>query len=121
MKVDEQQQASIPIPLNDTVLIIEDPRETQTASGIFLPDGYRTKVGDQEMNHAATRLNPRTGRVVAVGPGLQYPDGTHNRLSLLPGERILFERMTGVEIKYEQGSYLVVDEKAVLCVIREDN
>lgn len=116
-----EQQAALAFPLNDTVVLIEDPRDTITQSGIHLPDGYRLKVGEKEMNYSATRLNARTGTVVAVGPGLQYPDGTRNPLSVVPGERVLFERMTGVEIKYNQGSYLIVEEKSILAVIGKED
>lgn len=79
---------------------------TETPTGIFLPQGH--------MDNSLRR-----GTIVAVGPGKLYPDGERIPLSVHVGERVVFTRMAGVEIKYEEGSYLVMREQHILAVIGE--
>jgi chaperonin GroES len=98
------EPSAIPRPLFDTVILIEDKQQTETAGGVFLPQGH--------MDNALRR-----GTVVAVGPGTSYPDGTTVPLTVMEGERVVFGRLSGVAIKYDEGEYLVVAEKDILCII----
>lgn len=100
-------EATLPIPFNDDVVIVAKERENVSASGIFLPE---TRYADEKLNE---------GTVVAVGPGIQYPDGSRSTMQVLPGERVLFSRMAGIEIKYEQGAYLVLSERSILAILGE--
>lgn len=101
-----QQTANLPIPFGDDVVIVEKERENVSATGIFLPE---TRYADEGL---------REGTVVAVGPGTQLPDLSRIPMQVAPGDRVLFNRMAGVEIKYERGSYLVMSERSVAAYSR---
>jgi chaperonin GroES len=101
---DNNDAATPPKPLFDTVILVEDKQETETANGVFLPQG-----------HIDNGL--RRGTIVAVGPGTSYPDGTTVPLTVMEGERVVFGRLSGVSIKYAEGEYLVVAEKDILCIV----
>jgi len=98
-------EAQLPVPFNDDVVVVERQRENVSRGGLHLPD---TRHADEKLNE---------GTVVAVGPGVQYPDGSRSKMQVLPGDRILFTRMAGIEIKYEQGAYLVLSERSILAVL----
>jgi chaperonin GroES len=98
--------SAIPKPLFDTVILVEDKQVLETTAGVFLPQGH--------MDNALRR-----GTVVAVGPGTSYPDGTTVPLTVMEGERVVFGRLSGVAIKYDEGEYLVVAEKDILCIISD--
>jgi chaperonin GroES len=100
--------AQLPICFNDDVVIVEKERTNVSVSGIFLPE---TRFADE---------STREGTVVAVGPGIQLPDGTRIEMQVLCGDRVLFSRMAGVEIKYERGSYLVLSEKAIFAILGDE-
>ena len=104
-----QQTANLPIPFGDDVVIVEKERENVSATGIFLPE---TRYADEGL---------REGTVVAVGPGTQLPDLSRIPMQVVPGDRVLFNRMAGVEIKYERGSYLVMSERSVAAILGEEN
>lgn len=103
------QTANLPIPFGDDVVIVEKERENVSATGIFLPE---TRYADEGL---------RSGTVVAVGPGTQLPDGSRIPMQVLCGDKVLFSRMAGVEIKYERGSYLVMSERSISAVLGDDN
>ena len=103
------QTANLPIPFGDDVVIVEKERENVSATGIFLPE---TRYADEGL---------REGTIVAVGPGMQLPDLSRIPMQVMCGDRVLFSRMAGVEIKYERGAYLVMSERSVAAVLREEN
>jgi chaperonin GroES len=103
------QTANLPIPFGDDVVIVERERENVSATGIFLPETRWANEGLRE------------GTVVAVGPGLQYPDLSRSHMQVLPGDNVLFSRMAGVEIKYERGAYLVMSERSISAILGDEN
>jgi len=92
-------------PLGDRVLVEPIEQEAQTSSGIILPETAREK--------------PQEGRVLAAGPG-RLTEG-HKRLAMEVGEgdRILFARYAGTEIKLEDKDLLILREGDVLALVVE--
>ena|SRR6476660_4280360 len=91
-------------PLHDRVIIrrIED-NVNQTAGGLFIPDTAKEK--------------PQEGEVIAVGEGKYKEDGTRQTLDVKAGDRILFGKYSGSEIKLDGEEYLIMREDEILGII----
>ncbi len=85
-------------PLGERVLIEAIAKEETTASGIVLPDTAKEK--------------PQEGKVVAVGSGT-LKDGVRVALEVKEGDRVLFSKYAGTEIKYEGKEYLIMRESDI--------
>jgi chaperonin GroES len=90
-------------PLNDRVLVQRTEAETKTSGGIIIPDSAKEK--------------PQEAIVVAVGAGKRLKDGTRAKLDLSEGDRILFGKYSGDEIKLDGESHLILREDEVLAII----
>ena len=90
-------------PLGDRVVIRVLEQEETTASGIFLPDTAKEK--------------PSQGEVVAVGPGKVQDDGKRVALDVKVGDKIIFSKYAGTEVKFEGTKYLIVSERDILAII----
>ncbi len=90
-------------PLNDRILVKRVEEETKTKGGIIIPDTAKEK--------------PAEGKIVAVGAGALNNDGVRVPLEVKVGDRILFGKYGGQEIKVEGEEYLIMSEQEVLCVI----
>ncbi|WP_337465700.1 co-chaperone GroES [Megasphaera sp.] len=90
-------------PLGDRVVIRVLEQEEKTASGIFLPDTAKEK--------------PSQGEVVAVGPGKLQDDGKRVALDVKVGDKIIFSKYAGTEVKLEGTKYLIVSERDILAII----
>jgi chaperonin GroES len=90
-------------PLNDRILVKRVEEETKTKGGIIIPDTAKEK--------------PAEGKVVAVGTGKIGDDGKKIPLEVKKGDRILFGKYGGQEVKIEGIEYLIMREDDVLCVI----
>ncbi|WP_040347263.1 co-chaperone GroES [Anaeroglobus geminatus] len=90
-------------PLGDRVVIRVLEQEEKTASGIFLPDTAKEK--------------PSQGEVVAVGSGKLQDNGTRTPLEVSVGDKIIFSKYAGTEVKYEGVDYLIVSERDILATI----
>ena len=90
-------------PLSDRVLIEPIAAETQTASGIFIPDTAKEK--------------PQQGKVLAVGPGARDEDGERMALDLEVGDMVLFAKYAGTEIKIDGNKVLIMEENDILGVL----
>lgn len=91
-------------PLHDRVLVkrIEEKME-KTAGGIYIPDTAKEK--------------PQEGEVVAVGAGKFKEDGTRQPLDVKEGDRILFGKYSGSEIKIDGEEFLIMREDEILGII----
>ncbi len=91
-------------PLHDRVLVkrIEEKIE-KTAGGIYIPDTAKEK--------------PQEGEVVAVGAGKYKEDGTRQPLDVKEGDRILFGKYSGSEIKIDGEEFLIMREDEILGII----
>lgn len=85
-------------PLGERVLVEPIAKDVTTASGIVLPDSATEK--------------PQEGKVVAVGSGV-LKDGDRVALEVKPGDRILFSKYAGTEIKYDGKEYLIMKESDI--------
>ncbi len=92
-------------PLNDKLWIEPIEREATTASGIVLPETAKEK--------------PMEGKVLAVGPGARDNDGVHQPLDVKVGDRVLFAKYAGTEIKHNGTRYLIMAEKDVLAIVED--
>jgi chaperonin GroES len=90
-------------PLHDRVLVRRLEGEEKTAGGIIIPDTAKEK--------------PMEGEVVAVGPGARSEDGKLHPLDVKVGDRILFGKWSGTEVKIEGTEYLILKESDVMGVI----
>jgi chaperonin GroES len=89
-------------PLNDRVLVLRVEEEKKTAGGIIIPDTAKEK--------------PQEGKVVAVGPGKVADDGKRTPLDVKEGDRILFSKWGGTEIKIDGVEHLFMKEDDILAV-----
>lgn len=90
-------------PLGDRVVIRVLEQEEKTASGIFLPDTAKEK--------------PSQGKVIAVGTGKLQDNGTRTPLEVSVGDKIIFSKYAGTEVKYDGVDYLIVSERDILATI----
>ena len=90
-------------PLNDRVLVLRIKEEEKTTGGIIIPDTAKEK--------------PQEGRVVAVGPGKPDKDGKRISLDIKAGDRVLFGKYSGTEIKIDGVEHLIMKEEDILGII----
>jgi chaperonin GroES len=89
-------------PLGDRVVLEAVAKEETTASGIVLPDTAKEK--------------PQEGKVVAVGPGV-YKDGERIPLDVKEGDRVIFSKYAGTEVKFEGRELLIMRESDILAIL----
>ena len=90
-------------PLGDRVLVKRVEEESKTKGGIIIPDTAKEK--------------PQEGEVVSVGPGARDDKGVVNALELKAGDRILFGKWSGTEVKLEGEDLIIMKESDVLGVL----
>jgi chaperonin GroES len=88
------------VPLADRIVITPLKQEEMTASGLVIPDTVKEK--------------PQQGEVVAVGPGRLDDNGKRIAIDLTAGDRILYAKYTGTEVKLDGAEYIVLNEKDIL-------
>jgi len=90
-------------PLHDRVLIQRIKEEEKTKGGIIIPDSAKEK--------------PIEGKVVAVGNGKRLEDGTVRALAVKSGDRVLFGKYSGTEVKIDGEEHLILREEEILGVV----
>lgn len=90
-------------PLGDRVLVKRVEEESKTKGGIIIPDTAKEK--------------PQEGEVIAVGPGARDEDGKHIALDVKVGDRILFGKWSGTEVKIEGEDLIIMKESDILGVL----
>jgi chaperonin GroES len=90
-------------PTNDRILVVRVEEEHKTAGGIIIPDTAKEK--------------PQQGKVVAVGPGKMGDDGKRIALDVKVGDRVLFSKYGGTEIKIDGVENLFMREDDILGII----
>jgi chaperonin GroES len=91
-------------PLQDRVLIKRLEEENKTAGGIIIPDNSKEK--------------PAQGEVVAVGSGYRLQDGSTRALEVKAGDKILFGKYSGTEVKVEGSDFLIMKEDEILGILQ---
>jgi chaperonin GroES len=94
-------------PLHDRILIQRLDEGEQRVGGIIVPDTAKEK--------------PQQGKVIAAGAGKVRDDGTHQRPDVKAGDRILFGKYSGQEVRLDGEDYLIMREEDVLGVIGGSN
>ncbi len=89
-------------PLGDRILIKPSAKEEVTKSGIVLPDTAKEK--------------PQEGTVIAAGPGRLGDDGKRLEMEVKVGDKVIYAKYAGTEIKLENEEYLILSEKDILAI-----
>tara|TARA_Y100000588_G_scaffold320951_1_gene351834 strand:- start:1501 stop:1815 length:315 start_codon:yes stop_codon:yes gene_type:complete len=89
------------VPLADRIVVTALKQEEETLSGIIIPDTVKEK--------------PQQGEVISVGPGKRDDSGTHQPIDLSSGDRVLYAKYAGTDIKLDGIDYIVLNEKDILC------
>jgi len=92
-------------PLHDRILVKRVEEETKTKGGIIIPDSAKEK--------------PFEGKVISVGKGRKTEDGKVVALDVKAGDRILFSKYAGSDIKIDDVEYLIMREEDVLGIIEK--
>ena len=90
-------------PLHDRVLIESLESEEKTAGGIIIPDTAKEK--------------PHEGKVIAVGPGAKSEDGKTIPMDVKVGDRVLFGKWSGTEVKVDGKEYSIMKESDIMGVV----
>jgi chaperonin GroES len=90
-------------PLGDKVVVRPTQREETTKSGIVLPDTAKEK--------------PQEGVIVAVGTGRVLDNGERAKLEVSEGQKVLYAKYAGTEVKLDGEEYLILSEKDILAVL----
>ena len=90
-------------PLNNYVLVSHTKVEEKTSGGIIIPDAAKEK--------------PQEGKVIAAGPGRKDRDGSRIAMEVKEGDKIMFGKYSGTEIKIDGVDHVIMKEDEVFCVI----
>ncbi|MFM7447831.1 MAG: co-chaperone GroES [Leptolyngbyaceae cyanobacterium] len=90
-------------PLGDRVFIKVSESEDKTAGGILLPDSAKEK--------------PQIGEIVAVGPGKRSEDGERQKIDIAVGDKVLYSKYAGTDVKLGTEDYVLLSEKDILAVV----
>ena len=90
-------------PLHDRVVVRRLEEETKTAGGIIIPDSAKEK--------------PAEGEVIAVGSGARAENGTITPLDVKVGDRVLFGKWSGTEVKIDGTEYLIMKESDIMGIV----
>ncbi len=93
-------------PLGDRVVVKALSRETVTKSGIVMPDTAKEK--------------PQEGEILAVGPGKVLDNGKRSTLEVRAGQKVLFAKYAGTEIKLEDEEYLILRESDIMGIVEQE-
>ena len=91
-------------PLADRVFVKVSAAEEKTDGGIYLPDNAKEK--------------PQVGEVVAVGPGKRNDDGSRSPLEVGVGDKVLYSKYAGTDIKVDGNDYVLLAEKDILASVQ---
>ncbi len=92
-------------PLHDRILVERVEEDAQVKGGIIIPDSAKEK--------------PQQGNVIAVGNGKRQEDGSIAPLDVKAGDRILFAKYAGTEVKIDNNDYLIFREDEVLAILED--
>lgn len=93
------------VPLFDNVLIKPVKGDDVLPSGIALPDSAKEK--------------PQTGIIMAVGPGAKNEDGDIVKMEVAVGEKVLYKKWGGQEVKVSGEEWMIVEQKDILAIVKE--
>ena len=91
-------------PLDDRIVVKANEAEERTASGLVIPDTAKEK--------------PQEGTVLAVGPG-RFEDGARVPLDVKVGDKVIYSKYGGTEVKYAGEEYLILSARDVLAIVEK--
>lgn len=92
-------------PLDDRVIIEAAKAESKTAGGIVLPDSAKEK--------------PQEGKILAAGPGVLNDDGERTSMSVKKGDRVVYGKYAGTDIKVDGKEFKIMRERDILAKIKK--
>ena len=92
-------------PLGDRVVVEHVEQADRSAGGVFLPDTAKEK--------------PQEGKVIAIGSGRTLDNGTKVPMEVKVGDRILYSKYSGSEVKIDGKEYLIISEKDILAILTD--
>ena len=90
-------------PLEDRIVVKTLEAETTTASGLVIPDSAKEK--------------PQEGEVLAVGPGRVDDNGNRIPLDVAVGDKVIYSKYGGTEVKYSGEEYLILSARDILAIV----
>jgi chaperonin GroES len=90
-------------PLGDRVFVKVSASEEKTAGGLYLPDTAKEK--------------PQVGEVVAIGEGKRNEDGSRQALEVKVGDKVLYSKYAGTDVKLGTDEYVLLSEKDILAIV----
>ncbi len=90
-------------PLHDRVVVEAVDDETKTAGGVIIPDTAQEK--------------PQEGKVISVGPGVRDDDGNYVKPDVKKGDRILYGKWSGTEVKLDGQDYMIMKESDIMGIV----
>jgi len=90
-------------PLADRLVVEPTEQEEMTASGIYVPETAKEK--------------PQEGKVIAIGPGRKDDEGKRISMDVAVGDRVLYAKYGGTEVKLEDKKYLILKESDILAIL----
>lgn len=90
-------------PLGDRVFVKVSASEEKTAGGLYLPDTAKEK--------------PQVGEVVALGEGKRNDDGSRQQMEVNVGDKVLYSKYAGTDVKLGTEEYVLLSEKDILAVV----
>jgi chaperonin GroES len=90
-------------PLGDYVLVSHTKEKEKTSGGIIIPDTAKEK--------------PQEGTVIAVGPGRRIKDGNRIAVEVKKGDKVLFGKYAGTEIKLDGVDHIIMREDEIFCIL----
>ena len=90
-------------PLEDKIIVKQAEAQTQTASGLYIPDNAKEK--------------PQQGEVLAVGPGRRDDKGERIPMDVKVGDKVLYSKYGDTEVHYEGEDYLIVGARDILAIL----
>lgn len=90
-------------PLEDKIIVKQAEAQTQTASGLYIPDNAKEK--------------PQQGEVLAVGPGRRDDKGERIPMDVKVGDKVLYSKYGGTEVHYEGEDYIIVGARDILAIL----
>ena len=90
-------------PLEDKIIVKQAEAQTQTASGLYIPDNAKEK--------------PQQGEVLAVGPGRRDDKGERIPMDVKVGDKVLYSKYGGTEVHYEGEDFLIVAARDILAIL----
>ena len=91
-------------PLGDRLIVKRQDAQEKTKSGLVLPDTAKEK--------------PQEGKVIAVGPGKLLDDGSVKSLEVKNGDKVLYGKYSGTEVRVQEEDYLILREDDILAIVQ---